>query len=573
MRKSVFCVLTALIVIMLGGCALNPLHIVKKITDNQKKELKEEMEINDEVIEEVIEEEGTASEDYLYPINVNRIDLSSNLVQEDIESDTIQWFNATYAPLTAANNGDYTLIGGDEKNPYFTQLYAAVISRDWGVDNRKDAYDMIEWLIYEGHHQSYLERIRQMEEDGWFELDSLEAKEEIEKAANDTEEKNKYLTAYHTYQIYGEKGIKAWDLCRAIQLCGDYYLCDYYTLEEAMNQSLLIAKLIQEEYGSWEEMAESYLLGYEYWRGEDGSDKYSATYRRRTIYEELQEEPQGPYTVDWNTELKDTWSGVIPKADEIDEPEEVESVEEESGDFIDVTNYAAEDLEYSIIEEKYILDEEIEGITYSFDIIYPRIVYDDGRDVEEINKMFEECAMSSVDYYLMDSNGDMESILEGFDRSAPFFGSTVLYQITYMSNDMISVAFYDRYCPLMAINEYSSLFTRNINLETGERFSMVDLYDFDKKFADRYREDLNEGNSLGNATQLTNEMIYQTLQGEVIDGRFYTTMSLAEDNVVLNFSYAYSSDELITRGCKSVVYPVDELIQYENDSVFWELYY
>lgn len=62
-----------------------------------------------------------------------------------------------------------------------------------------------------------------------------------------------------------DKNIAAWDFCRHISLCGEGYLAGYFTAEEAWQYIMPVAKKMQSEFSSWEEMADSYLEGYWQW--------------------------------------------------------------------------------------------------------------------------------------------------------------------------------------------------------------------------------------------------------------------------------------------------------------------
>lgn len=83
------------------------------------------------------------------------------------------------------------------------------------------------------------------------------------------DEVGRYAVAYLMLRAKIEpEYIVAWDLCRVNQLNADYYFCGYMTYVEAMDASLANSLNLQELYGSWEEMVEAYLLGYQFWQGE-----------------------------------------------------------------------------------------------------------------------------------------------------------------------------------------------------------------------------------------------------------------------------------------------------------------
>ena len=64
---------------------------------------------------------------------------------------------------------------------------------------------------------------------------------------------------------------------------------------------------MQEYFNSWEEFNQSYLYGYAYWLGEDPMDADSSTAERAGIVDTLSSQANGPFSVDWNTELEKEW--------------------------------------------------------------------------------------------------------------------------------------------------------------------------------------------------------------------------------------------------------------------------
>lgn len=95
-----------------------------------------------------------------------------------------------------------------------------------------------------------------------------------------------------------------WDLCRATQLLGMMYLVKMIDREELDREFSRTGKIIQQQFHSWDEMAESYLGGYEAWLvriGETDAPQIAA--RRRAIFMRLKANPDGPYSVPWLTDL------------------------------------------------------------------------------------------------------------------------------------------------------------------------------------------------------------------------------------------------------------------------------
>lgn len=234
----------------------------------------------------------------------------STLTQADLDEATVQWFNTTYAVMLYQNNFDYTLIGGSEPGPG-TNTY--LLERDWGITDRASAIENIKWLISEGHRVTYEQIEKDLIEGELFDCTFEEYMSIIELSAQMNEMDLEtvgpiFERMYHTYQECGEAGVKAWDYCRVMQMCGNYYVAGYLTLEEAMDVSLAMAQLMQAEYVSWEDMMNSFLYGYYFWRGEGPEEEDTGSYWRRYYYDELRNKEGNPYSVNhWDTEFVVNW--------------------------------------------------------------------------------------------------------------------------------------------------------------------------------------------------------------------------------------------------------------------------
>ena len=228
--------------------------------------------------------------------------------QRDVNSDTIRWMCSAYAIYSAYNDKSLEVVGGlagDDREWYREEVKEA-LAGGWGIYDRKDVEDTLEDLLEEGHRKQYKEAVSELKKAEILELSSGEAMVEI--AGYDSlseEEVCKYQTAYEAYQKYGENGIDGWDYCRALQILGDCYQAEYINLEECLDLSLPIAQELQKTYENWDGVAESYLYGYSFWKGER-TDDYDSR-KRWEVYEELKNMESGPYTVPYDTKLENTW--------------------------------------------------------------------------------------------------------------------------------------------------------------------------------------------------------------------------------------------------------------------------
>jgi len=223
--------------------------------------------------------------------------------------ETVLWFNATYAALTYSNGWDWHLVGGINPTEENIALNEMLLQSSWGIEDRESALETVDSLIKKGHRGKCKEYMDQLEEWG---LLSLKKKDFVQKLMeHDIESEvdlGRYMVAYSMHLSGLEpEDMAAWDLCRVNQLYADFYICGYMSYEEAMDASLENSLILQEMYGSWEEMMDAYMMGYQFWKGDMAVLEDSPTAERYHYYEILHDMEDGPYTLDWNMELKKSW--------------------------------------------------------------------------------------------------------------------------------------------------------------------------------------------------------------------------------------------------------------------------
>lgn len=216
-------------------------------------------------------------------------------------TDTIRWFDATYAILTKLNNCDTQYFGGMAANEDNAAAAKESLESSWEVTDRASADETMDWILSEGHRADFKENMQSLVDAGIQNAAADGRKDFILENYEVTDEEAQHLAdMYGYYEQYGENAIDAWDYCRALSLAAFYYHAGYYTEQEALDKSLEIAQIMQPLYTSWDEAMDSYLCGYEYW-AEESSDE------RRTVYEELKGEADSLYNVDWNLAFEKTW--------------------------------------------------------------------------------------------------------------------------------------------------------------------------------------------------------------------------------------------------------------------------
>lgn len=237
----------------------------------------------------------------------------STLKQRDVDCDTLQWFNATYSIFTYQSEADYHLVGGySDETDVLDSYVLDGLEQSWGITDRASAIESLAWLAYAGHVLEYTDTLQLMYDTGMLTDDENDVARVIYAIGEEegwTKEECSELSSYYGkvryhYENTGENGIDAWDYCRIMQISGNCYYAGYLTLEECLTIQLATAKVIQDEFDSWDAMNTSYLQGYSYWTY--GS---SAAYAHRLwAYQDLQKESDCPFaTLDFNMKLEKFW--------------------------------------------------------------------------------------------------------------------------------------------------------------------------------------------------------------------------------------------------------------------------
>lgn len=226
---------------------------------------------------------------------------------------TKDFINGMTAVLDSVNRGSLReafkmLADLDADNSQLKSLSSQArqaLSASWGVEDYSDLIEMVDWLMNEGHNEDAWYYLREY---GGFDAtdhDAFDAK--LKEQDLDEETYISLLAAYDAWYAYGDGAIAAWDLSRVGTIMGFGYVAGYCTYEEAMDITLEAAEKAQELYDSWEEFNQSYLYGYSYWAEESLDDPTSSAAERAALINSLASQANGPFSVDWNTDLKKEW--------------------------------------------------------------------------------------------------------------------------------------------------------------------------------------------------------------------------------------------------------------------------
>ena len=231
--------------------------------------------------------------------------------------------------------------------------------------------------------------------------------------------------------------------------------------------------------------------------------------------------------------------------------------------------YVADQLSYTVTAQHIEVPNQRNDGFEEYDVSYPVIAYEDGRDATEVNEILRNAACAQFDTMYPEPQEDYLYL----DEDYPYLACYVDYEITYMSDEILCVAFQDHYFNGSMWGEFCDLRTRVINLATAERYEVEDVLRSDDTFAEAYYEKICEkSDSFNDAPAFTAEMAGQTMDGEILDGRYYSNYVLCKNDIYVNLTYHYYDEGLIMHGWDSTQWTMEELEPYRTDSDLWEKY-
>lgn len=240
-----------------------------------------------------------------------------------------------------------------------------------------------------------------------------------------------------------------------------------------------------------------------------------------------------------------------------------------------IEGYEAENLPYTITEENYTYFSDGNSGEYpmQFDVKYPQITGVEGENIDKINEMLKDCAMSTVNtLYLDPSDSIKEKMLE---ESNPFLGSQVTYKVSYAGEDFISVAFNDIYFAGDTSAQYCDLRTRNIRISDAKQFEVSDIVDLSDAFMQDWMKKMKgEAPSAGVLNGVKLNDFRQILNGEILENRYFDAFFVDKDGIEIGITYHYPGDgenSSAESGWITAPFTMKEIIEYKTDSEFWNL--
>ncbi len=179
-----------------------------------------------------------------------------------------EWILPMGAVLTEINHGNPTIFPGYERASGDGIEYSRHSLAGMDVTSRSGLADKIRSLTMSGDNET-------------FKFDAALWGSDYTKAIRDK---------------WGDRGIMCWDLFRAANLIQWGYCAGYLSYNEALAMAEPAAKLVKENFSSWDEAYENYVDGYNWWSGKEELDTRST--ERWERYREIRQKCADVYGTD-----------------------------------------------------------------------------------------------------------------------------------------------------------------------------------------------------------------------------------------------------------------------------------
>ena len=202
---------------------------------------------------------------------------------------------ATAALALAYDCQRIDLLGWDEKTEENIARWKIFLRDYWGIQSRDDLLRNVNWLEEGGGHRILFKN----EGERLAAMTTEQLRDMINNSGED--ERFRILVVLRNYEAQGTRGILAWDWNRVIHIAGWSWFVGYISEDEAWRIIMPIARDLQKNYKSWDDVVKGYMIGREYWSLQQTKLKGQKLF---DAHQQLLKDPRSPYhTIPWDLNL------------------------------------------------------------------------------------------------------------------------------------------------------------------------------------------------------------------------------------------------------------------------------
>ena len=197
------------------------------------------------------------------------------------------WALATTALLTYRNGERLDRLSPDVQSDSGRAEVRTILHDWWGIDNRSDLLNDLEFLDREGHRAEF-----QKQGQSLIAMTDAQYQSALSAARRHPDAVRRMKLVRDYYRRCRRSSLVGWDYCRYIMLCRWGYMVGFLTEDEAWRRIMPAARTLQAGFGSWAELGQDYLVGREFWSREE-TERTGQIYR--DIEKWLVQEPRSPW--------------------------------------------------------------------------------------------------------------------------------------------------------------------------------------------------------------------------------------------------------------------------------------
>lgn len=217
--------------------------------------------------------------------------------EQEIATGAKAWALGCSAVVVEKNHSRHDLLGMEEYTARNVEKSRISLSTScWDISSRKDLFNKMIRISIAGHNKIFEQTALSL-----MSLNEAEHLAVLEMFKANDVNTPQILFVEKQYKRVGEKGILAWDYSRLIFLCRWGYMCGYIDEEEAWTIITEIAKMLQKQFDSWDDLGRNYIIGRQFWFYEEMQEE---GYKFEDAYQRLLDMPSSPWnTYPWNMNL------------------------------------------------------------------------------------------------------------------------------------------------------------------------------------------------------------------------------------------------------------------------------
>ena len=171
------------------------------------------------------------------------------------------WALGCSAMLMERNHARHDTLAAVEITPENVAAMKQLLRDWWGVNNRKELLEALEWLDEQGGHRKDFDRIGK----SIAYITEHQFQERLAQCRYDMDKQQELIIARKYYLQLGDKSIKGWDYTRYVAMCRWGYAAGYIAEDQAWKKIMPVARKLQKTFDSWEELGNNYLIGRQFW--------------------------------------------------------------------------------------------------------------------------------------------------------------------------------------------------------------------------------------------------------------------------------------------------------------------